>query len=225
MKLLRIFPLLSILLLAGQPAYAQSTRYINDEIFVALRSGPGTDYRWRGRLTPGTRLTLARTSKDGKWAEVTTARGTVGWVQTEYLTTEVPAAVRLPETLERVETLQRENRDLQQEVAAFEGEREQLLGRITDAEAALQQVTEELTQLRQVSGNAVQLDIDNRRLVEEAQDLRSSVEMLEAENQRLGDKLKSEDFINGALAVLLGVIITLVVPRLWPGRRRSSGWA
>ena len=31
--------------------------------------------------------------------------------------------------------------------------------------------------------------------------------------------------MNGAMAVLLGVIITLVVPRLWPKRRRSSSWA
>jgi SH3 domain protein len=49
--------------------------------------------------------------------------------------------------------------------------------------------------------------------------------MLEAENQRLHDKVDSEDFLNGALAVLLGVIITLVVPRLWPKRRKSSSWA
>ena len=61
--------------------------------------------------------------------------------------------------------------------------------------------------------------------MEETENLRSEVEMLEAENQRLQDKLKSEDFINGALAVLMGVVITLVVPRLWPKRRRSSSWA
>ena len=55
--------------------------------------------------------------------------------------------------------------------------------------------------------------------------LRSELDMMEAENQRLQDKVESEDFINGALAVLLGVIITLVVPRLWPKRRKSSSWA
>ena len=71
----------------------------------------------------------------------------------------------------------------------------------------------------------MQLDVDNRRLVEEAENLRSQLDMLEAENQRLQDKLDSEDFLNGALAVLLGVIITLVVPRLWPKRRKSSSWA
>ena len=82
-----------------------------------------------------------------------------------------------------------------------------------------------MANLKQISGKAVQLDTDNRRLVEESENLRSEVDMLEAENMRLQDKLKSEDFINGALAVLMGVFITLVVPRLWPKRRKSSSWA
>jgi SH3 domain protein len=49
--------------------------------------------------------------------------------------------------------------------------------------------------------------------------------MLEAETIRLQDKLKNEDFMNGALAVLLGVIIALVAPRLVPKRRKTSSWA
>jgi SH3 domain protein len=61
--------------------------------------------------------------------------------------------------------------------------------------------------------------------VEETENLRGKVDMLEAENNRLKDSLQSEAFIDGALAVLLGVIITLVVPRLWPKRRKSSSWA
>ena len=52
--------------------------------------------------------------------------------------------------------------------------------------------------------------------------LRSQIEVLEADNQRLQDQLDSEAFMNGAFAVLLGVLITLLVPRLWPKRRKSS---
>jgi SH3 domain protein len=89
----------------------------------------------------------------------------------------------------------------------------------------LGEVNDELSQLKQISGKAVQLDTDNRRLVVSSEQLRSQLDTLEAENQRLQDKVDSEDFLNGALAVLLGVIITLVVPRLWPKRRKSSSWA
>ena len=71
----------------------------------------------------------------------------------------------------------------------------------------------------------MQLDTDNRRLIVETETLKSDLAMHRAENQRLNDSLESESFMNGALAVLLGVIITLVAPRLWPKRRRDSGWA
>jgi SH3 domain protein len=69
------------------------------------------------------------------------------------------------------------------------------------------------------------LDKDNRRLVEESENLRSDLEMLESERLRLQEKLESEDFMNGAMAVLLGVIIALVAPRLIPKRRKNSSWA
>ena len=94
-----------------------------------------------------------------------------------------------------------------------------------ERELQLASITDELTQLKQISSKALQLDADNRRLVVDSEQLRSQQDMLEAENQRLHDKVDSEDFLNGALAVLLGVIITLVVPRLWPKRRKSSSWA
>jgi SH3 domain protein len=137
----------------------------------------------------------------------------------------MPAQLRLPGALQRARQLEERNSALSTELEQLKREKAELAEQIQGTDAALGSVTEELTQLKQISGKAVQLDTDNRRLVLEAENLRSEVEMLEAENQRLIDKLESEDFINGALAVLLGVVITLVVPRLWPKRRRSSSWA
>jgi SH3 domain protein len=106
-----------------------------------------------------------------------------------------------------------------------EPDQAELLNRINAADEEFNAVAQELHQLKQVSGKAEQLDIDNRRLVEELENLRSELEMLQADNQRLRDKIDSEDFMNGALAVLLGVIIALVAPRLVPRQRKHSGWA
>jgi SH3 domain protein len=188
--------------LLSAAGHAQDVRYVSDKQYIPLRSGAGSDYRIIHRGIPsGTRLTVARTSSDGEWAEITTQRGTTGWIRTQYLMKDMPAQNKL---------------EAAQQQAAQATEK---------SGSQLGNVTEELTQLKQISANAVQLDIDNRRLVEESENLRSEVEMLKAEKQRLQDKLQSEDFINGALAVLLGVIITLVVPRVWPKRRKSSSWA
>ena len=210
---------------AALPAQAQAVKYVSDEVFVVLHKGPGAEYRWVAKLTPGTRLRMAGTAEDGEWAEVTTDRGTTGWVSTEFLSSDTPAQVRLPAAEARAAKLSTENAELNNQVAALEAEKLELLNKINSSDSELGAVSQELSNLQQVSGKAMQLDTDNRRLIEETENLRAGVDMLEAENLRLQDNLKSEDFINGALAVLMGVFITLVVPRLWPKRRKSSSWA
>lgn len=220
-----LFPVLLSLLFAAA-AQAQNVRYVSDKQFIPLRSGAGSDYRIIHRGIPsGTRLTIARTSGDGEWAEITTEKGTTGWIRTQYLMQDLPAQNRVDAAEKRAADAVAKSATLSEELAALRAQSTELEGQLNSSGSELGSVTEELAQLKQISGNAIQLDTDNRRLVEETENLRSEVEMLESENRRLQDKLESEDFLNGALAVLLGVIITLVAPRLWPKRRKSSSWA
>lgn len=217
--------MLALALIAFQSVQAQETRYISDDVFIVLHAGPGSNYRWLGKLIPGTRLTEQRRSTDGNWAEVSTDRGTTGWVQAEYLASEPPAQVRLPAVVRQLEDAEREAADLRGSLGSVEAEREALEAELAQRSSELQSVTEELAQLRQISGSAIETAEQNRSLVEEAASMRMSLDTLEADNQRLQDRVQSSAFIDGALAVLLGVIITLVVPRLWPKRRSSSSWA
>jgi SH3 domain protein len=205
---------------------AQDARFVSDKQYIPLRSGPGGDYRIVHRGIPsGTSLTVGRESEDGTWAEITTANGTSGWIRSQYLMTEVPAQNRLRAAEQQAEQITASNKLLKEQLAELKKERVELLNQINSTDSGYRQVAEELAQLKQVSAKAVQLDTDNRRLVEESENLRSEADMLTSENQRLQDKLDSEAFIDGALAVVLGVILTLVVPRLWPKRRKSSSWA
>ena len=222
---MRFIPLLTLLTLLHTPLAAQETRYISDDVFIVLHAGPGSNYRWLGKLIPGTELVEQRRSTDGNWAEVRTRRGTLGWVQAEYLASEPPAQARLPAVVRQLEDAQRDGADLRRDLAAAQAERDALRAQLDESSAALQRVSEELAQLRQVSGSAVETAEDNRRLVEETTALRMNLNTLRADNQRLQDRLRSSAFIDGALAVLLGVIIAVVVPRLWPKRRASSSWA
>jgi len=215
---------LSLLLAAA--AQAKDIRYVSDKQFVPLRSGAGNDYRITHRGIPsGTRLTVARTSGDKVWAEITTDRGTTGWIRTQYLMQDVPAQTKVDAAIARAEKATQKSAALTTELETLQAERVGLINQLSSNDSELGTVSEELTQLKQISGKAVQLDVDNRRLVEDTENLRSQVEILKAENLRLQDKLESEDFLNGALAVLLGVIIALVAPRMVPKRRKSSSWA
>lgn len=220
---------LTFLLLAGLcigTVQAQDVRYISDKQYIPVRGGPGNEFKILHRGLPtGTRLTVSRLSENGEWAEITTDGGTSGWMRAQYLMSNVPAQVRLDDLTKKAQQSGGLTVALEEEVEAMKTEREKLQGDVVAYESQVVALGEELNHLKQVAGNALQLDQDNGRLVVEAEELRSQQDMLEAENQRLHDKVDSEDFLNGALAVLLGVIITLVVPRLWPKRRKSSSWA
>ena len=214
------------LLLSTPATHAQETqRFVSDEVFIVLHAGPGSNYRWLAKLIPGTALTEKRRSTDGNWAEVETSRGTVGWVQSEYLASEPPAQVRLPAVARQLDDAESAATNLRREIDSLATERDTLAEELSSSNASLQEVTEELARLRQVSGSAIETAENNRRLVEEIAGMRTQLDTLEADNLRLQERVQSSAFIDGALAVFLGVIITLVVPRLWPKRRTSSSWA
>jgi SH3 domain protein len=222
----RALPFTLLLLIFSTAAQAADIRYISDKQFIPVRSGPGNEYRIIHRGLPsGTRLEVSRTSDNGEFSEITTAKGTSGWVRAQYLMSELPAQSKLGAAVAKAQNLEQENSELKARDSELSKDRVELLNQVSSSEGDLGTMSQELTQLKQISGNAVQLDTDNRRLTLESEELRSEVEMLKAENQRLQDKIGSEAFMDGALAVLLGVIITLVIPRLWPRRRKSSSWA
>ncbi|WP_232059096.1 TIGR04211 family SH3 domain-containing protein [Kineobactrum salinum] len=214
-----------LLALLAVPVLAQDVRYISDTQYVPVRSGAGNDYRIVHRGIPsGTKVTVSQLSDDGEWAQIT-AGDTSGWVRMQHLMSELPAVNRLEAAVVRAERLQEQNADLAAQLASLQQERDTLSSDVSETDSSLQAVTEELAQVKQVSGKALQLDADNRRLIEETENLRSEADMLAAENRRLQENLRNKAFMDGALAVLLGVVITLVVPRLWPKRRRNTGWA
>ena len=222
----RALSLALLTLLFSTAIHAADTRYVSDKQYIPLRSGPGGEYRITHRGLPsGTRLEVIRTSDKGEFAEVKTDKGTSGWIRTQYLMTELPAQNRLNAAQAKAESLDEKSKALKMELEALTSERVDLLNHVNSTEGNLTTTAAELARLKQISGNALQLDADNHRLILEAEELRSEGEMLTAENQRLQDNLDSEAFMNGAFAVVLGVIVALVVPRLWPKRRKNSGWA
>ncbi|MEQ8517369.1 MAG: TIGR04211 family SH3 domain-containing protein [Chromatocurvus sp.] len=223
MTALRLLALTS--LLCCPLLQAQNTVYVSDDVFIVLHAGAGTNYRWIAKLNPGDALTPKGTAEDGEWTEVSTASGTSGWVRSEFLSADKPAQVQLPAVERRLAAAESRNAALSTQLTAASRAREENAQLATETRAELQATAEELAALKKTSSRAIQLDTDNRRLVEEVETLRSEVDMLKADNQRLSEKLRSGAFLDGALAVLLGVGITLVVPRLWPRRRSSSSWA
>jgi len=54
--------------------------------------------------------------------------------------------------------------------------------------------------------------------------LKNRIAVLEADNQRLRDDSWQKWFINGVWATGIGGLLTLLLPRLIPQRKRRSEW-
>lgn len=219
--------LISVLLLAtlaGQ-ATAQEAGYITDTLFVPVRSGQGNEYRIVHRGIPsGTQLVVNEVNEETGFSRITTAGGTEGWILSRYIMQEVPAAAQLKTLRAQNQVLMGDENSLRSQMVTLHASEADMRAELEAASAEMEATNIELVEVRRVSANALSLDTNNRRLAQETEVLKSRIEVLQADNQRLQSSAESDAFFNGALAVLLGVIITLLVPRLRPRRKSSSSW-
>ena len=96
---------------------------------------------------------------------------------------------------------------------------------VDQLERELDTTRDELTEIKRVSAAAIELDLMNQQLVAELESERSEADLLRLENVRLRERITNNQMLDGALAVLLGVILAVIAPRLWPRKKRQDGWS
>jgi len=85
-------------------------------------------------------------------------------------------------------------------------------------------LTRELEELKALSGKAVDIDKNNKALIRKNELLQTEVDKLSAENDRLGSQAAREEWIRTLIAIGLGILLTLALPRLIPHKKRYSDW-
>jgi SH3 domain protein len=217
---LKSIALVLILLATSLSVHSEELRYIRDELYVPLRSGQTEDTPIVHKgLVSGTPVTIIGTSEDKTFSLVRTQKGTEGWIQTQYLSTEPAGRDLYKAASEKLAILQAQNKQLNQQLATLKNQ-EQQPQEILASHSSLDSVP---ATIDEAAANAIEFNVDHTALLEENQALKNQLELLSTDNQRLNDEKNSDDFLNGAFAVLLGVMITLAVPRLWPQKRTE--WA
>lgn len=201
------------------------TQYVRDTLYVELRSGQSLQHRIVHRGLPsGTAVTILERGADGKYTRVKTRGGTEGWIQTQYLMDQPAAKDRLIKAEARLKALSESNSELKQQLSGLQSQQSTTAGERDQLNNSNQKLQTELDRIKTISANALQLDRDVKKLRLANEELQNQVDLLSADKQRLSDDNSNEAFINGAFAVLIGVFITLIVPRLWPSKK-SSDWA
>ncbi len=213
-----------LLITVSNDIYSQEIRYIRDILFIPLRSGQTTQHRIVHKgLVSGTRLTIIEKSEDGNYSHVRTDNGKEGWLQTQYLSDEQSGRSLYEQSLISIAKLEESNDALTQEVQTNRTEKDAALKQLATLSEESTKMDIELQQIKNISANAIRLNSDNQQLMEDNQKLKNNLDVLSSDNKRLQDDDSNDAFLNGAFAVLIGVMITLIVPRLWPSK--NTEWA
>ncbi|MBM7334447.1 MAG: TIGR04211 family SH3 domain-containing protein [Alcanivorax sp.] len=213
---------LCLLLLAvlSVPATA-ATAWVDDEIYVPVRSGAGSGYRIVHRgLKSGTQVELL--GEEGDWAHI--RYGDVdGYIGKQYISRSPVAAIRLRDATQKAEKLEQQVAALQEQLNQAQSERDRLSGENQELQGSLTSRGQELDKLRDVAADPLRLDQANRRLNEELSMLRSDLDQLKAENTMLRNDNTSRKWITGVGILILGAVAGLLL-KSKSGRRRG-GWA
>lgn len=200
-------------------------RYINDSLYVPLRSGGSSGHRIVHKgLKSGTKLSLLQSDETSQYSLVRTSKGLEGWIPTQYLIAEPTAALQLKEAEKMIAELTRTTGPIGEKLIAAEKNNQQLTRELKQLEEEKNQLANELEHLKSLSSNVVELDNINKRTLNELELLKSKRDTIKMENERLKNRLKNDDFINGALAVIFGIIVTLIIQYLAKSNKRSSEW-
>jgi SH3 domain protein len=212
--------------MASSLTQAQETRYISDTLLVAVRAEARNDADIRHRGLPsGTAVLSYALSDDGEWIEIETRNGIRGWVRVQYLQTDPPASLLIGDLRIELERMRAESDRLVAQLNERSSAANMADSAVDGLTAQLESANSELVEIKRVSSAAIELDLMNQQLVAELESERSEADLLRLENVRLRERIANNQILDGALAVLLGVILAVIAPRLWPSKKQNDGWS
>ena len=195
--------------------------YVSDHLVITIRSGKGTQYQIIKTAPSGTKLEVLEETDEG-YTYIRTPDGVEGWVRTQYLSKEPIAKVLLERAQARLTKLAEQNSLLKTEVKSLRKEASTLSAENKNLSGSSKSLDEELAHLKQVAARPIQLENENRKLQQANVTLEKELQLLGQENQVLKDRSNREWFVYGALVLLGGLVIGLVIPKIrW---KKSSSW-
>ncbi len=180
------------------------TRYISDEVFIYLHSGPSLDYRITGTLKVGEKVSTLKYDENTKFMQVKSESGRVGWMKLSELQKSLPAKSLLPAVQEELKAAQQKLENIAEENRKNLEDKEQLF---QDQIVLVENLNQEKALLQQeiLDLKARNLELD---LLQETKDSRVKMQWL----------------LNGGGVLFFGLLIGLIIPFLPRRKKRTDNW-
>ena len=134
------------------------TRYISDDLFTYLHTGPGRNFRILGTVVAGTRVTLLQENTEKKFVEIIDDKQRTGWVDAEFISVKSSVRALVPGLQQQVKDTQqtilqqRQSNDLlNQQISDLTSQNANLKKKLNDAEEENVKITETLADYDQTA--------------------------------------------------------------------------
>ena len=194
--------LLTLTCLASSASAA--TRYVSDDLYTYLHSGPGTKYKIMGSVDAGEHINVIQTNTNAGFTLIKDSKGRNGWINSKYVS---------------------KNPGLKERLAKLEVQFTKLNVQLTEAKDKANKDKANLeNDLNSHSKQVSELQNTNSTLNEE-------LEQVQVLNRNLNAKLDTEKndllmrwFSYGGMVGGAGLLLGLILPILIPSRRRKTRW-
>lgn len=201
------------------------TVYIKDELYVPLRSGPSSQHRILHKgIRSHTSLKVLGRSDEKDWVNVTTPSGLEGWIPSQYIVTEPTALLKLTTLEQQHKELTTKYADLSKRLGVASNSLSKTQKELKKTQTAQQKATMELHRIKSISSGAIELDEKYQQLLEEHELLQTTNDTLNAENESLKSDRRFSYMFYGAMLMMLGMLMTVILPHL-KVKKRHSEWA
>ena len=201
-------------LVIGIPAIAVAeTAYITEKLEIPVRSGESREYRIIRYLQAGAQVEILETYESG-YTKINDERGREGFVLGRYLVDRAPSFViagRLEaEVAKQKETITR----LRQDIKALTSQNESAGESVKAIKDQLAKKEAELNEFLATAGDSITMRNRLVALETERQVLLADNETLRAEKLAAGDDSSKTWFALGALTLVAGWLVGLLMPRV-----------
>lgn len=222
-KLIRLLPFLCFVLTFLMSNAQAQTRYVTDSFEVMMRTGPSVKKKIIKVLKSGVALDVIEADSGNDYSKVKVSKGTTtGYVLTRYLDRNESAKNRVVYLEGVLEQLQSKPDELQSLLVSSQEQNQSLLFENTELSSSLKQTANELSEIKKISREAINLSGRNKHLESEAQELLLQIDDVRIQNQALQDNADYVKNLTMAGILLLGLFLGWILSR--QGKQRRNSW-
>ena len=216
--------LIGLICSAFYPTFVSAeTRYVSDQLETTLRRGPTLGHAILRMLKSGTALEVLEHDAENGHTRVKTSAGLEGWVLSRYLMTEPDARTQVDKMAKQISSAVIQEGSVRAQLNAMKDEYEGTKKRLLMLEGENKRLTEQLDSIRKTSANAIAIDKENKKLQEKLSTTEERFNGLQQRNSELEEHRQKDWFFAGALVLLGGVALGLILPLLTRKKRSRYG--